>query len=112
MIRSLCAATFALLMTTPLTAAEQTPQSFEGEVTLKVGYHYLLTLPDGYEADPSKKWPLLVFLHGAGERGNNLDLLKKHGPPKLIAEGKKFEAIVIAPQVPLKISGMNTGSKR
>lgn len=102
MIRSLCAAAFALLMTTSLTAAEQTPQSFEGEVTLKVGYHYLQTLPDGYEADTTKKWPLLVFLHGAGERGDNLELLKKHGPPKLIAAGKKFEAIVIAPQVPLQ----------
>lgn len=80
-------------------AAEQTPQSFEGEVTLKVGYQYLLALPEGYEADPAKKWPLLVFLHGAGERGDNLELLKKHGPPKLIAAGKKFEAIVISPQV-------------
>jgi len=76
------------------------PQSFAGEVTIKLGYSYLLTLPDGYAAAPEKKWPLLVFLHGAGERGDDLNLLKLHGPPKLIAAGRKFEAIVVAPQVP------------
>ncbi len=76
------------------------PQSFTSEITLKLGYRYLLTLPSGYADDPQKKWPLLVFLHGAGERGDDLELLKKHGPTKLIAEGRTFEAIVIAPQVP------------
>jgi len=76
------------------------PKSIETEVTMKVGYRYLLTLPEGYAADTSKKWPLLVFLHGAGERGDDLNLLKKHGPPKMIAAGHKFEAIVVCPQVP------------
>jgi predicted peptidase len=76
------------------------PQSFEAEVPLKVGYKYLLSLPEGYETAQDKKWPLIVFLHGAGERGDNLELLKKHGPPKLTAAGKKFEAIVASPQVP------------
>lgn len=75
------------------------PQSFESEISIKLGYKYLLTLPEGYDKDATKKWPLLVFLHGAGERGDDLNLLKKHGPPKLIAAGQKFEAIVISPQV-------------
>jgi predicted peptidase len=75
-------------------------ESFASEVTLKLGYKFLLTLPEGYEAAGTKKWPLLVFLHGAGERGSNLELLKKHGPPKLIGAGQKFEAIVVSPQVP------------
>ncbi len=75
-------------------------KSFESEITIKLGYQYYLTLPEGYAADPARSWPLLVFLHGAGERGGNLELLKKHGPPKLIAAGKKFEAIVVSPQVP------------
>jgi len=82
-------------------AADQTAQSFEGQITLKVGYKYLLSLPEGYTANSEKKWPLLVFLHGAGERGDDLELLKKHGPPKLLAAGQKFEAIVVSPQVPL-----------
>lgn len=75
-------------------------RSFQSEITIKLGYEYYLALPDGYGADKLKDWPLLVFLHGAGERGSNLQLLKKHGPPKLLAAGKKFEAIVVAPQVP------------
>ncbi len=76
------------------------PHSFESQITLKLGYKYLLTLPREYAKDDSKKWPLLVFLHGAGERGDDLDLLKKHGPPKLIAAGQGFDAIVVCPQVP------------
>ena len=91
-------------VTLPCSAAETgdnfVAQSFASEVTIKIGYKYLLTLPEGYDAAGGKKWPLLVFLHGAGERGDNLELLKKHGPPKLIAAGRKFEAIVASPQAP------------
>lgn len=74
--------------------------SVETEHVQRVGYRYLLSLPEGYEAEAARAWPLLVFLHGAGERGDDLELLLKHGPPKLIAAGKKFEAIVVSPQVP------------
>jgi predicted peptidase len=81
-------------------APDTSAKSFESEITIKLGYKYLLTLPEGYEVDKAKEWPLLIFLHGAGERGDNLEVLKKHGPPKLIAAGKKFEAIVVSPQVP------------
>jgi predicted peptidase len=77
------------------------PQSFKAEFVQKLGYQYLLATPETYDADPAKKWPLVVFLHGAGERGQNPELLKKHGPLKLMAAGKKFEAIVVCPQVPL-----------
>jgi predicted peptidase len=42
----------------------------------------------------------LLFLHGAGERGDNLDLVKRHGPPKLIEAGKEFPFIVVSPQCP------------
>lgn len=80
------------------TPNRQSAQTFAGKVTLDVGYSYLLYLPDGYDADPAKKWPLIVFLHGSGERGTNLELLKKHGPPKLIANGKSIPAIVVSPQ--------------
>ena len=77
----------------------QTHEDYTAEVALKVHYPYLLSLPEGYAADPQKKWPLIVFLHGAGERGDNLDLLMKHGPPKLIGAGQKFPAVVVSPQV-------------
>jgi predicted peptidase len=96
-----------LAMTTlsPLAFAEtqQTAQSFATEVKLQVGYKYLLALPEGYSSDTTKTWPLIVFLHGAGERGDNLEMLKKHGPPKLLAAGKSIPAIVVSPQCPTGI---------
>ncbi|GAB5558964.1 MAG: prolyl oligopeptidase family serine peptidase [Synoicihabitans sp.] len=43
--------------------------------------------------------PLLLFLHGGGESGDNLEVVKKHGPPALIEQGKSFPAIVLSPQL-------------
>ncbi len=42
----------------------------------------------------------MLFLHGAGERGDDLTLVKKHGPPKLIEAGQQFPFIVVSPQCP------------
>lgn len=58
--------------------------SFKQAVTKTVGYDYLLFLPKGYDAKGDKKWPLILFLHGAGERGTNVWLVSVHGPPKLV----------------------------
>jgi predicted peptidase len=63
-----------------------------------VKINYLLYLPEAYEQ--KGPWPLLLFLHGAGERGTDLAQVKLHGPPKLIAAGKSFPFIVVSPQCP------------
>ena len=60
---------------------------------------YLLYLPPEY-ASNEEEWPLLLFLHGAGERGDDLELVKVHGPPKMIAKGRDFPFVVISPQCP------------
>ncbi|MDP6058174.1 MAG: PHB depolymerase family esterase, partial [Pirellulaceae bacterium] len=60
--------------------------------------NYLLYLPEEYEERES--WPLLLFLHGSGERGDDLERVKVHGPPKLIGQGKNFPFIVVSPQCP------------
>lgn len=75
-------------------------KEFHSEVTVKVGYRYSLYLPQGYAAEGKKRWPLIVFLHGSGERGADLDALTAHGPPKMIAEGHAFPALVASPQAP------------
>lgn len=62
--------------------------------------NYLLYLPPNYENGDGEKWPLLLFLHGAGERGDDLELVKVHGPPKMIAQGEDFPFVVISPQCP------------
>lgn len=43
---------------------------------------------------------MLVFLHGSGERGNDLEKVKVHGPPKLIAQGRPMPFVVLSPQCP------------
>lgn len=59
------------------------------------GMNYKIFYPDEY-----KDLPLIVYLHGAGERGKNIDHLYRHGIPKLIKEGSRFDAVVLCPQCP------------
>jgi predicted peptidase len=66
-------------------------------ITKYVGSHYLLYLPRDYN-QIKKDWPLVLFLHGSGERGEDINLVKRQGPPKLVEEGKEFPFILISPQ--------------
>ena len=81
-------------------SARQISGKLEKEVTVKVELRYLVYLPPEYKND-DKKWPLVLFLHGSGERGDDLNLVKRHGPPKLVEQGKDFSFILISPQCPL-----------
>jgi len=72
---------------------------FARTVTREIRMKYLLYLPKDYDKT-DKTWPLILFLHGAGERGDNIELVKKHGPAKLVAEGKDFDFIIVSPQCP------------
>jgi predicted peptidase len=78
--------------------ARQLAQEFETTIKQKITMKYLLYLPPDY--GQKEACPLLVFLHGAGERGDDLDQVKVHGPPKLIEQGKDFPFIVVSPQCP------------
>lgn len=60
---------------------------------------YLLFLPKDYGTD-QRKWPVMMFLHGSGERGDDLNLVKVHGPPKLVEQRPDFPFIVVSPQCP------------
>ena len=73
---------------------------FEGEVVRTARLEYLLSLPKGYGDQPDKVWPLILFLHGMGERGDDLEKVKVHGPPKILEAGGEFEFIVVSPQCP------------
>lgn len=77
----------------------QAVQSYGIMLQIPERLNYLLYLPENY--DQSKEhWPLVLFLHGAGERGNDPALLKLHGIPKRIAEGQQFPFVMVAPQCP------------
>lgn len=92
----------AALLLVPSAIAADDPQkekTFEKEVTIKVKLDYLLALPEGYDTS-EKSWPLVLFLHGAGESGQDVQRIKKHGLPKVVADGKTFPFILVSPQSP------------
>ena len=86
-----------------LTVSAQTSATFE-----KRQYHYAdekilpyrILYPENY--DRAKKYPLVLFLHGAGERGDDNEKQLVHGSKLFLDEEnrKKFPAIVIFPQCP------------
>ena len=71
---------------------------FKKTFTQEVSSHYILDLPKDYSERTD--WPLLVYLHGYSESGNDLEMVKQNGPPKLVAEGKQFPFVVVSPQCP------------
>jgi hypothetical protein len=86
--------------------------------TTASGTGYLEYLPPDYSTNPTKKYPLLIFLHGTGETGNgsvaDLERVKTNGPPKLIQGGNNMcftvngvqECfIVISPQLDPNVGG-------
>lgn len=69
------------------------------EAQAPVDLNYLVYLPANYDNQTS--WPVVLFLHGGGERGDDIDDVKVHGPPMLIEAGQDFPFIMIAPQSPV-----------
>lgn len=79
------------------------PQQTEGRIEVEIretrALGYLIALPEAYDPE-GEPVPLVLFLHGSGERGDDLDLVKKQGLPKMIAKGHDFGAVVVSPQCP------------
>jgi predicted peptidase len=63
-------------------------------------YGYQFFLPKAYAANTDEKFPLIIFLHGSGERGADLAKVKVHGPPKIVDSDPNFPFIVVSPQAP------------
>tara|TARA_B100001173_G_scaffold157293_1_gene136240 strand:+ start:191 stop:862 length:672 start_codon:yes stop_codon:yes gene_type:complete len=74
-------------------------EEFLTSLTMPVSLKYHIYYPDNYY-DSDTIFPLVLFLHGAGERGNDLSLVEKHGIPKMINSGEDFPFITVAPQCP------------
>ena len=84
----------------PTMKTGQTAEKFSLERKQVLAADYLLFLPNGYDINSAKRWPLILFLHGAGERGTNLWLVAKHGPPKIDTTQTNFPFLVVSPQCP------------
>lgn len=94
----------ALALLLPLSALAAPTESREA-LEWKAGekLNYLQFLPDGYDKDAAEPYPLVIFLHGAGERGDNLDQIRKWGPPAMATKAMKsygLPFILAAPQCP------------
>ncbi len=91
-------------------AAQSTSQLIDAEMkTVTVEkLNYYLYYPEDYETSSDEKFPLLLFLHGGGESGDSLVAVKRNGPPKLIAQGKQFPFLILAPQNPNQKKWWNT----
>ena len=104
-VRSLCLAAVmcCLLWNVQPCDAQPTERQIAQRLLLENGelteMKYLKYLPPSYDSS-EVEWPLLLFLHGAGERGDDLEMVKVHGPPKMIAQGRDFPYVVISPQCP------------
>lgn len=72
----------------------------EFHISKTVSLNYLVHLPAQMADEPGKLWPTILFLHGFGESGDNLEVIKTQGLPAYIADRPDFPFIVIAPQCP------------
>ncbi len=71
-----------------------------GSTTVTTRVHFLLYLPGDYGKDPQKKWPLILFLHGSGNIGSDLEQLRTAALPYNLDRQTDFPFIVISPQLP------------
>ncbi len=76
------------------TIAQELSNKFETVITTNFSYQYALHKPKGKD-----KKPLIIFLHGSGEKGEDVELVKVHGPFKYL-KTHELDAYVLAPQCP------------
>jgi len=74
-----------------------TKQNYQAPAPLH-GFSYLEYLPENYAS--GENFPLVIFLHGAGERGEDVEKAAVHGWMKNVREGENFPFVMIAPQCP------------
>jgi len=75
-------------------------ETYSEKMSCDISMRYLIHFPDGYD-DFSKKWPLLLYLHGGMGRGNDFKKLHWYPVPRMILEQKyELPFIVLIPQCP------------
>ena len=60
----------------------------------------IVRTPRDYDTDKARQWPLIVFLHGSGERGSDLKAVRSGGPSHMIDSDPGFGFITAVPQCP------------
>lgn len=88
---------FFLCISVNIINAQVVEKKFSTEICENRSYEYLLNKPKGKE-----KKPLIIFLHGSGEKGSDLEKVKIHGPFKYL-KSNDLDAFVLAPQCPQNV---------
>jgi predicted peptidase len=99
MIRIQIVFLFVLLLLCGDTMADGFSSRGNEETSGNPDYKYLLYLPKDYQRT-SKKYPIIFYLHGSSQKGEDLSRLKAYGPPYAIENGRNFECIIVSPQCP------------
>jgi len=73
--------------------AQEIQGNFKKEIKTSIEVRYILQLPENQK----EKFPLLVFLHGSGERGTNIEMVKNHSP-FTYQNLMKLNVAILAPQ--------------
>lgn len=89
-------AAFLAWLPAPATAGQQ---ALRARVYIDGELDYLLYAPDDH-VEPTARVPLVVWLHGGNEGGNDIDKVRASGLPKMIEHGRKFPFFVFSPQNP------------
>jgi predicted peptidase len=74
---------------------------YKGKIEHAVELKYLIYLPHEYDSRSTTLWPLIVYLHGKGDRGDDPNILKMQGLPYYLEQKKDLPFVAIAPQCPL-----------
>jgi predicted esterase len=82
-------------ITMPLPACQQ-----DSRATSQPAYRYIIQLPRDYGWDVKQRWPMILFLHGAAERGDDLNVTQRAPLPARMALRPDLPFIVVSPQCP------------
>jgi predicted peptidase len=80
---------------------KQTSHVFHTVIPRSSTFQYLISIPLNYEKGNQDTWPVLLYLHGAGERGNDINTLLGNGLPAFIEAENDFPFITISPLCPV-----------
>ncbi len=93
---------FCTLLSGKMDAQSSSPQEESGfwarDVVKHVSMQYLIVLPRNYNKQLSA-WPVLLYLHGAGDRGTDLALVRRTEAVQQAESRADFPFILVAPQV-------------
>jgi predicted peptidase len=95
---NLAVAGLAILVSAPLPAADYSARTFSAPDGGRLNYR--IHVPEA--AEPEAPWPLVLFLHGAGERGDDNQLQLIHGAFDILDFTVESDnpAVILAPQCP------------